>query len=218
MAAHTVVVRVWLPDRPGALGAVASRIGAVHGDVIAIDVLERGGGRAVDELTVELPDASLVDLLLSEIGQVDGVDVEDVRERVGDERDRAVAAVAAAVAVAGVDDADDLWRVTCRATRDLTGADWVTVLDTAGSELRAMAGTPTSSSEWLAVFVQGAVDHGAVDELAFWRLDGHEWLVLARSALPLRSAERDLVEQLAALAAQRLAQLRERSTARSHWP
>ncbi len=30
----TFVVRVWLPDRPGALGQVASRIGAVHGDVI----------------------------------------------------------------------------------------------------------------------------------------------------------------------------------------
>ena len=30
---HTVVMRVWLPDRPGALGQVASRIGAVKGDV-----------------------------------------------------------------------------------------------------------------------------------------------------------------------------------------
>ena len=29
------VVRVWLPDRPGALGQVASRIGAVRGDVSA---------------------------------------------------------------------------------------------------------------------------------------------------------------------------------------
>src|SRR5205085_749733 len=28
---ETYVVRVWIPDRPGALGAVASRIGAVHG-------------------------------------------------------------------------------------------------------------------------------------------------------------------------------------------
>ncbi|MEY2434225.1 MAG: hypothetical protein QOC92_3950, partial [Acidimicrobiaceae bacterium] len=25
-------MRVWLPDRPGALGAVASRIGAVRGE------------------------------------------------------------------------------------------------------------------------------------------------------------------------------------------
>jgi len=34
-----VLVRVWLPDRPGALGLVASRIGAVDGDIVGIDVL-----------------------------------------------------------------------------------------------------------------------------------------------------------------------------------
>jgi hypothetical protein len=216
MAAGTVVVRVWLPDRPGALGAVASRIGAVRGDVIAIDVLERGGGRAVDELTVELPDASLVDLLVEEIGQVDGVDVEDVRPRVGDERDRAVAALDAAVRIAAVDDADDLLRVTCRATRELTDADWVTVLDLTSREFRALAGVPSETPEWLAVFVSGAVEHGAIDELAFCPLDGDTWLVVSRSALPLRAAERQLVDRVAAIAAQRSAQLRERSTARSH--
>ena len=42
----TLVIRVWLPDRPGALGAVASRVGAVRGDVIGIDIIERGAGRA----------------------------------------------------------------------------------------------------------------------------------------------------------------------------
>ena len=52
----TYVVRVWMPDRPGALGQVASRIGAVGGDVVGIDILERGAGRAIDELVVELPD------------------------------------------------------------------------------------------------------------------------------------------------------------------
>src|ERR1700678_4207839 len=75
----TYVVRVWLPDRPGALGAVASRIGAVRGDLVGIDILERGAGRAIDELVVELADGSLLDLLISEVSQVDGVDVEDVR-------------------------------------------------------------------------------------------------------------------------------------------
>ena len=47
----TYVVRLWLPDRPGALGQVASRIGAVHGDVVGIEILERGGGSAIDDLT-----------------------------------------------------------------------------------------------------------------------------------------------------------------------
>ena len=77
------IVRVWVPDRPGALGSVASRIGAVRGDLVGIDILERGAGRAIDELVVDLPSESLVDLLVSEVSQVDGVDVEDVR-RVSD--------------------------------------------------------------------------------------------------------------------------------------
>ncbi|OWY60193.1 hypothetical protein B7486_70490, partial [cyanobacterium TDX16] len=73
-AGETLVVRVWLPDRPGALGAVASRIGAVGGDVVGIDILERGAGRAIDELVVLLPSTGLLDLLTDEINQVDGVD------------------------------------------------------------------------------------------------------------------------------------------------
>src|SRR6476661_7170206 len=68
---QTFVVRVWVPDRPGALGQVASRIGAVRGDVVGIDILERGAGRAIDELVVELPDADLVPLLVAEVGEVD---------------------------------------------------------------------------------------------------------------------------------------------------
>ena len=74
---ETYVLRVWLPDRPGALGAVASRIGAVKGDVIGIEILETGAGQAVDELVVRLPDATLVDLLVNEVRQVDGVRVGD---------------------------------------------------------------------------------------------------------------------------------------------
>lgn len=73
------IVRVWMPDRPGALGAVASRIGAAGGDVVGIEIIEQGAGRAIDELVVHLPDPSLVDLLISEVSQVDGVDVEEVR-------------------------------------------------------------------------------------------------------------------------------------------
>src|SRR4029453_15050872 len=72
-------VRLWVPDRPGALGQVASRIGAVRGDVVGIEILERGGGSAIDELVVDLADETSLELLVSEIKQVDGVAVEDVR-------------------------------------------------------------------------------------------------------------------------------------------
>lgn len=67
------MLQVVLPDRPGALGQVASRIGAVGGDIVAIDILERGDGEAVDEFVVELAGDHLVDLLRSEVHEVDGV-------------------------------------------------------------------------------------------------------------------------------------------------
>ena len=57
---ESYVLCVWLLDRPGALGAVASRIGAVKGDVVGIEILETGAGQAIDELVVQLPEATLV--------------------------------------------------------------------------------------------------------------------------------------------------------------
>jgi ACT domain-containing protein len=72
------VVRIALPDRPGALGLVASRIGAVGGDIVAINILEREDGRAVDEFVVEIGE-ELIDLLQSEIHEVDGVSILDIR-------------------------------------------------------------------------------------------------------------------------------------------
>ena len=78
-AVHRYVVRIRLPDRPGALGQVASRIGAVGGDIVAIDIIERSRGRAIDEFVLEMDGDHLVELLRNEIHEVDGVHVEDVR-------------------------------------------------------------------------------------------------------------------------------------------
>src|SRR3954454_21805129 len=74
----TFVLRVRLPDRPGALGAVTSRIGAVRGDVVGFEIVDRDEGRAVDDIVVSLDEAHL-ELLLAEVDQVDGVEVVEVR-------------------------------------------------------------------------------------------------------------------------------------------
>jgi ACT domain-containing protein len=73
------VVRISLPDRPGALGLVASRIGAVGGDIVAINILDRDGGHAVDEFVVEIGGQHLVELMRHEIHEVDGVSVLEIR-------------------------------------------------------------------------------------------------------------------------------------------
>jgi ACT domain-containing protein len=80
---HGYVLRIRLPDRPGALGLVASRIGSVGVDIVAIDILQRADGSVVDEFEVELANSDLVDLLRSEIHEVDGVTVEEIRPVAG---------------------------------------------------------------------------------------------------------------------------------------
>lgn len=209
-----MVLRVWLPDRPGALGAVASRIGAVRGDVVAIDVLERGGGRAVDELTVTLPDASLVDLLISEVGQVDGVDVEDIRPLHRTELDRAVAALGAAEALCMARDPVTLVETACDQVHRLLDADWAVVMSAVG-ELVAVSGPAEVSAGWLQAFIAGAGDQGAVDEIAFCELGRGGWLVVSRARLPLRSSERELLARVAAVASHLL---EGRRSMRAHEP
>jgi prephenate dehydratase len=71
-----LVVTLQLPDRPGALGAVASRIGALGADITDVHVSSRHGGIAEDVFHLDLPgsgDVDTVGLLLAEIRQVDGV-------------------------------------------------------------------------------------------------------------------------------------------------
>jgi UTP:GlnB (protein PII) uridylyltransferase len=71
-----VIVTLRLPDRPGALGAVASRIGGVGADITDVRVASRREGVAEDVFHIDLPLGEGVDtvgLLLAEIHQVDGV-------------------------------------------------------------------------------------------------------------------------------------------------
>lgn len=73
-----VVLVVRLPDRPGALGAVASRIGALGGNITDVSVADRSGdGWVVDTFSVRLPaGAAVIDLLHAEIAEVDGAGVD----------------------------------------------------------------------------------------------------------------------------------------------
>lgn len=199
------VVRVWVPDRPGALGAVASRIGAVRGDLVGIDILERGAGRAIDELIVDLPEENLVPLLVNEIGEVDGVDVEDVRPASSACVDpRLDALESAAFLVERGDVGDLLGALARRSTRDLQ-ADWAAVLD-----LGAPASTVTVGdappAPWLQAFVAGSRaavptgDDQGPDDVAWAQMtstEGGAVIVLGRRGRPFRTRER---RQLAALA------------------
>ena len=216
---ETFVVRLWLPDRPGALGAVASRIGAVRGDVVGIDILERGAGRVIDELVVELPDAHLVSTLVAEIGEVDGVDVEDVRPSTDHVLDARLDALETAEVLVRATSVDEVCEsLVAHAARDFE-AQWCVLSGLDADDSSVSIGAPPAAA-WLRAFVAGS--RYSVDTVPSSPLSGEQgpsgplsgeegpddvaWaplpaadraLVLGRKGRPLRTRER---RQLAALA------------------
>ena len=219
---ETYVVRVWLPDRPGALGAVASRIGAVRGDVVGIDILETGDGVAVDELVVRLPQGSLVDLLVNEIQEVDGVTVEDVKAADATSRDPRLDALETAAMICGADTMDELLRALVVHGSRTLGAEWSAVVDLVSGQVRATAG-PTPTEAWLSAFVTGARaggdDHQVVGgaDVAWAPLPGVDLaLVAGRSGTPFRAKERRQVAALARVAGTRAREVGRARSMRAH--
>jgi hypothetical protein len=210
----TYVVRVWVPDRPGALGAVASRIGAVRGDLVGIDILERGAGRAIDELIVSLPGDDLVPLLVAEMSQVDGVDVEDVRPVAGEVVDARLDALETAAVLVQQPDADKLQRVLAEHARHDFEAEWAMVVVHDGGEAVVTVGDAPSAA-WARAFVEGSRSSAPVsagesgpDDVAWAALDGIAGaLVLGRHGRPFRARERHQLAALARIADARLADL-----------
>src|SRR5450432_3723842 len=47
------LLRVSVPDRPGALGLLAGAIGSAGGDITAVDVVEREASSAIDDILIE---------------------------------------------------------------------------------------------------------------------------------------------------------------------
>ena len=77
------LLRLVVHDRPGILGAVATALGEAGIDIVSVDVLERGGGVAVDDVVVDLPRDRLPDSLITAAQSVPGVQVESLRPFAG---------------------------------------------------------------------------------------------------------------------------------------
>lgn len=211
------MVRMWLPDRPGALGQVASRIGAVRGEIVGIDILERGAGRAIDELVVDLPDGSLVDLLVHEVQQVDGVAVEEVRAVADALHDPRLDALETAAVLVGATDREELVDALVIHAKRVIGAAWAAVVSLHDGDVLAAEG-PIPDIGWLLAFVAGsqasarvtAGESGAGDLVWAPLPAAGLALVLGRDGTAYRARER---RQAAALA--RIVDTRFRELARA---
>ena len=200
-----VLVRVWLPDRPGALGLVAARVGAVGGDIVGIDVLERSEGIAVDEFSVALPSLDVLELLAREIEQVDGTSVEEFRvvEAFPDPR---LDALESATRLCEADSVTALRGLLVSHLRREFLADWVALLG--GGVILAAAGETHPPVEFLSVLAAGTAASPKVadgtsgpDDILVAALDTHDAILLVgRDGHPFRRRERAQLMALARIA------------------
>jgi hypothetical protein len=148
-------MRIWLPDAPGVLGAVAAEIGAVRGNVIGLEVLEREAGVAIDELVVELPDEpGAVDAACRGIRNVPGAGVEEVTE-LAEAKDREDTVLAAA---AGILQAATPTAALNALTGHLIALFDLSWLALADDELASYAEVygDVPSVQWVAAFAEGS--------------------------------------------------------------
>ena len=228
----TYLVRIWLPDRPGALGLVTSRLGALRGDVVGLEIMEREGGLAIDELVVSLPDDVPVSLIVREVSSVEDVTVEDIRPLDGSTYDPQLDVLEAAAIVLGSESGEELAHAlaehVCRAVK----SSWASVVEPKllhqGSGVVASWGA-CPNDRWLEGFIAGSPDSaGAPDdatptvsmEAVWFPMPAASLVLVVGSESTIRAKERHRLAALARIADAWFRQLKERSesTARALHP
>jgi hypothetical protein len=155
-------MRIWLPDAPGVLGAVAAEIGAVHGNVVGLEVLEREAGVAIDEMVVELPDEpGAVDAACRGVRNVTGAGVEEVIElgRSGAREegvlDRENGVLGAALGILAGTTAEAALEALTNGLIALFDLSWLALMDDTLEQFVETHGQ-IPSVEWVVAFAEGA--------------------------------------------------------------
>src|SRR5204862_8147199 len=150
-----------------------------------------------------LPSAELVPLLVAEMSQVDGIDVEDVRPAAESLHDARLDALETAAVLVEQPDVDTLLAALAEHACHDFEAEWSAVVDLDAPVPLAAVGNPPAPA-WLGAFVHGSrlsakarAGEFGPDEVAWASLPGADLaLVLGRRGRPFRARER---RQLAAL-------------------
>jgi hypothetical protein len=154
-------MRIWLSDAPGVLGAVAAEIGAVQGNVLGLEVLEREAGVAIDELVVELPDEpGVLDAVCRGVRNVPGAGVEEIKELVSEAPDREDSVLAAAAAILRAATKKEAVDTLSSSLTSLFDLSWLAVADTELARFSHVQGDDAPSVQWVAAFSEGARSGG----------------------------------------------------------
>ncbi|HVB93596.1 MAG TPA: hypothetical protein VND67_04695 [Acidimicrobiales bacterium] len=208
----TYLIRLRLPDRPGALGAVASRIGSVGGDMVSIDILQRGGGEVVDEFGVVLPDEGLTELLKAEILEVDGVSLEALRVVDGALPDRHAEILETATSLFQQTTPTGVLEYLTSQVRRSLEADFAAILDPDAPWPMAMDGEAPAHVDLIALAHRVVPPDEMDDHLAITGLiRARVVLVVGRADLVFRPGERLRISTMAELADHRWGELTSRS-------
>src|ERR1700761_3702746 len=131
------LLRIQLADRPGSLGALAVALGSVGGDILSLDVVERSGGYAIDDLIIELPVGAMPDTLITAAEKLPGVQVDSVRPHTGLLEAHRELELLDHVAAAG--DWESRLQVLADEAPRVLRVSWCTVLRSADGELQRLA-------------------------------------------------------------------------------
>lgn len=138
---------------------MASRIGSVKGDLVGIEILERGAGRVIDELIVDLPNDEIVELMIREVQEVDGVDIENVTVEPNPERDSRLDPILTAAEIVEQETREAvLDELLSRLSFDYI-APWAVAFDLSEKMVVASIGDPPVEG-WVEAYIKGVMTGG----------------------------------------------------------
>jgi len=135
---------------------VAAEIGAVKGNVVGLEVLEREAGVAIDELVVELPDVpGAVDAVCRGVRNVPGAGVEEVTELFSEAPDREDTVLAAAAGILQAATPTAAMSALTGHLMALFGLSWLALADVALEGFTEVHGD-VPPVQWVAAFAEGS--------------------------------------------------------------
>lgn len=139
------LIRVQLPDEPGALGALAEAFGSADANIRSVDVVEATDGFVIDDIVIELPQGRMADELITASNSVPGTEVDSIRPFSGRVDRRGQITMLADIARAGGNRTRAVETFVPVMPRTMT-ASWALVLDTEG-EVRRLAASEAAPEE-----------------------------------------------------------------------